>query len=112
MGQLKQYRVAIYCRVSTDEQSCDRQERDLVSYAQLSGFEVIAVYKETASGAKDARPERKKVMALAQAQKIAAIIVSELSRWGRSTPDILSTLEVNYELGKFHSFLNLDCNLI
>ncbi|MBD1893105.1 recombinase family protein [Coleofasciculus sp. FACHB-129] len=51
MGQLKPYRVAIYCRVSTDEQSCDRQERDLVSYAQLSGFEVVAVYKETASGA-------------------------------------------------------------
>ncbi|MBD1945802.1 recombinase family protein [Coleofasciculus sp. FACHB-712] len=53
MGQLKPYRVAIYCRVSTDEQSCDRQERDLVSYAQLSGFEVVAVYKETASGALD-----------------------------------------------------------
>lgn len=32
-------------------------------------------------------------MALAQARKIDAIIVSELSRWGRSTPDILSTLE-------------------
>ncbi len=32
-------------------------------------------------------------MALAQARSIDAIIVSELSRWGRSTPDILSTLE-------------------
>ena len=93
MGQLKPYRVAIYCRVSTDEQSCDRQEKDLISYAQLSGFEVVAVYKETASGAQDDRPERKKVMALAQARSIDAIIVSELSRWGRSTPDILSTLE-------------------
>ncbi|MEP0812631.1 recombinase family protein [Trichocoleus sp. ST-U2] len=65
----------------------------MVSYAQLSGFEVVEVYKETASGAKSDRPERKKVMALAQARKIDAIIVSELSRWGRSTPDILSTLE-------------------
>ena len=73
MGQPKPYRVAIYCRVSTDEQSCDRQERDLVSYAQLSGFEVVAVYKEKASGAQDDRPERKKVMALAQARKIDAI---------------------------------------
>ncbi|MBD1903853.1 recombinase family protein [Trichocoleus sp. DQ-A3] len=44
MGQLKLYRVAIYCRVSTDEQSCERRERDLVSYVQLSGFEVVAVY--------------------------------------------------------------------
>jgi DNA invertase Pin-like site-specific DNA recombinase len=70
MGQLKPYRVAIYCRVSTDEQSCDRQERDLVSYAQLSGFEVVAVYKETASGAQSDRPERKKVLALAQARRL------------------------------------------
>ncbi|MBD1903629.1 recombinase family protein [Trichocoleus sp. DQ-A3] len=53
MGQLKLYRVAIYCRVSTDEQSCERRERDLVSYVQLSGLEIVAVYKETASEALD-----------------------------------------------------------
>jgi len=34
---------------------------------------------------KNDRPERKKVMALAQARKVDAILVTELSRWGRST---------------------------
>lgn len=32
-------------------------------------------------------------MALAQARKIDAILVTELSRWGRSTPDLVQTLD-------------------
>jgi putative DNA-invertase from lambdoid prophage Rac len=45
------------------------------------------------SGAKNDRIERKKVMALAQAHKIDAILVTELSRWGRSTQDLVQTLD-------------------
>jgi DNA invertase Pin-like site-specific DNA recombinase len=51
------------------------------------------VFKETASGVKNDRIERKKVMALAQARKIEAILVTELSRWGRSTQDLVQTLD-------------------
>jgi putative DNA-invertase from lambdoid prophage Rac len=88
MGQ-----VAIYCRVSTDDQSCERQERDLRAFARRAGHEIVAVFRETASGAKNDRAERKKVMALAQARKIDAILVTELSRWGRSTQDLVQTLD-------------------
>jgi len=59
-------RVAIYCRVSTDDQSCERQERDLRAFAKRAGHNIVAVFKETASGAKNDRAERKKVMSLAQ----------------------------------------------
>ena len=89
MGQ----RAAIYCRVSTQDQSCERQERDLSAFAARAGYEVIGVYKETGSGAKLDRAERRKVMALAQARRIDAVLVTELSRWGRSTLDLLHTLE-------------------
>jgi DNA invertase Pin-like site-specific DNA recombinase len=44
-------------------------------------------------GAKPDRIERKKVMALAQAREIDAILVTELSRWGRSTIDLVQTLQ-------------------
>ena len=88
MGQ-----VAIYCRVSTDDQSCERQERDLRAFAKRAGHKIIAAFKETASGAKNDRAERKKVMALAQAREIDAILVTELSRWGRSTQDLVQTLD-------------------
>ncbi|HEX6012574.1 MAG TPA: recombinase family protein [Geminicoccaceae bacterium] len=89
MGQ----RVAIYCRVSTQDQSCERQERDLAAFAARAGYEVVGVYKETGSGVRLDRTERRKVMALAQARRIDAVLVTELSRWGRSTLDLLHTLK-------------------
>ena len=88
MGQ----RVAIYCRVSTDDQDCERQERDLSAFAERADYNVVAVFKETASGARNDRAERKKVIAMAQARQIDAVLVTELSRWGRSTQDLLATL--------------------
>ena len=88
MGQ----RAAIYCRVSTADQSCERQERDLTAFAARAGYEVVGVYKETASGVRHDRAERRKVLALAQRREIDAVLVTELSRWGRSTADLLATL--------------------
>ncbi len=85
-------RAALYCRVSTRDQSCERQERDLASFAARSGYEVMGIFKETASGARNDRRERARVMALAQARGIDAVLVTELSRWGRSTPDLIGTL--------------------
>jgi DNA invertase Pin-like site-specific DNA recombinase len=52
----------------------------------------VGIWKETASGTRNERAERKKVMALAQARKIDAVLVTELSRWGRSTTDLINTL--------------------
>jgi putative DNA-invertase from lambdoid prophage Rac len=86
-------RAALYCRVSTADQSCERQERDLTAFAQRAGYEVVGIYKETGSGARVDRVERRKVIALAQRREIDAVLVTELSRWGRSTVDLLHTLE-------------------
>lgn len=89
MGQ----RAAIYCRVSTQDQSCERQERDLAAFAARAGYEVVGVFRETGSGARGDRIERRKVMALAQRRAIDAVLVTELSRWGRGTLDLLHTLQ-------------------
>jgi len=70
-----------------------RQERDLAAFAARAGYEVVGVFKETGSGAKLDRAERKKVIALAQRREIDAVLVTELSRWGRSTFDLLHTLK-------------------
>lgn len=92
MGQQPQ-RAALYCRVSTADQSCERQERDLAAFARRAGYELVGIYKETASGVRLDRAERRKVMALAQRREIDAVLVTELSRWGRSTTDLLATLK-------------------
>ena len=95
-GTERRRRVAIYCRVSTSDQDCDRQERDLIDYAERADFEVVEVFKETLSGirkAKGKQPiERKRVMDLAQRRQIDAVLVTELTRWGRSTQDLMGTL--------------------
>jgi putative DNA-invertase from lambdoid prophage Rac len=69
--------VAIYCRVSS----------------KRAGHKVVALFKETASGADNGRPERAKVLKLGRAHEIDAVLVTELSRWGRSTQDLVQTLD-------------------
>jgi putative DNA-invertase from lambdoid prophage Rac len=85
-------RAVLYCRVSTADQPCERQERDLAAFAARAGYEVVGTFRETGSGARADRVERRKVMALAQRREIDAVLVTELSRWGRSTLDLLHTL--------------------
>ena len=65
-------RVAIYCRVSTGDQSCERQERDLLAYAERCGYEVAGVWKETVSGARNDRAQRKAVVAPRSRDRTAA----------------------------------------
>lgn len=88
MGQ----RAAIYARVSTSDQSCDRQVTELTAFAGRGGYDVVGIFKETASGASANRSSRNRLIDLAQARQIDAILVTELSRWGRSTQDLLDTL--------------------
>ena len=79
--------------MSTADQSCARQERDRAAFAERAGYKVIGTYKETASGVKLDQAERRKVLAQAQRREIDAVLVTELSRWGRSTTDLLATLK-------------------
>ena len=85
-------RAAIYVRVSTTDQSCQRQIAELTAFAGRSGFAVLGIFKETASGNRNNRLARNRVLQLAQARRIDAVLVTELSRWGRSTQDLLDTL--------------------
>ena len=64
-----------------------------MAFADRASYEVVGTYKETASGMRLDRAERRKVLALAQRREIDAVLVTELSRWGRSTTDLLATLK-------------------
>jgi putative DNA-invertase from lambdoid prophage Rac len=71
-------RAVIYARVSTSDQSCARQIADLIDFAARAEYDVLDIHKETISGTKTNRHARNQVMALAQARKIDAVLVSEL----------------------------------
>lgn len=89
MGQ----RAAIYARVSTPGQETDRQVDDLQRLAAHRGIEIVHIAEEKMSGGRADRPARQKLIEMAQAGRIDTILVTELSRWGRSTADVLQTLD-------------------
>lgn len=92
-GKSERLRAVIYARVSTHDQKCDRQVAELREYADRCNYELIQVYIETGSGSRIDRIERKKVLQVARSRKIDIVLVSELTRWGRSTIDLISTLQ-------------------
>jgi putative DNA-invertase from lambdoid prophage Rac len=78
---------------SANEPSICISMRDLAAFAERAGYQVVVAFKETASGVRLDRTERKRVLALVQRREIDAVLVTELSRWGRSTTDLLATLK-------------------
>mgnify|MGYP002716417725 CR=1 FL=1 len=65
----------------------------MAAFAARAGYEVVGIFRETGSAVRGDRIERRKVVALAQRREIDAVLVTELSRWGRSTLDLLHTLQ-------------------
>jgi DNA invertase Pin-like site-specific DNA recombinase len=93
-------RIAIYARVSTKDQSCDLQIRDLRAYCTARGFDLVREYVDVGqSGAKDSRPELNKLMDDARKRQFDAIIVWRFDRFARSTKHLLTALEEFRSLG-------------
>jgi DNA invertase Pin-like site-specific DNA recombinase len=93
-------RVAIYARVSTKDQSCELQIRDLRAYCAARGFEPAREYIDVGqSGAKEFRPELNKLMEDARKRRFDAIVVWRFDRFARSTKHLLLALEEFRSLG-------------
>src|ERR1039457_5878942 len=93
-------RIGIYARVSTKDQSCELQVRDLRAYCAARGFDFVGEYVDVGqSGAKDSRPELNKLMDDARKRQFDAIVVWRFDRFARSTKHLLSALEEFRSLG-------------
>jgi DNA invertase Pin-like site-specific DNA recombinase len=87
-------RVAIYARVSTKDQSCEMQLRDLRAYCASRGFLQVSEYVDIGeSGATDSRPELNRLMDHARKRQIDAVLVWRFDRFARSTKHLLLALE-------------------
>ena len=71
-------KVALYCRVSTStkDQTTENQLRELTSYCDRMGYEVVKVYEDEVSGAKtrEKRPAYYELCKDAFLKKFDAII--------------------------------------
>ena len=93
------FRVGLYARVSTqDQQTIPLQIRAMRNYAATRGWTIAVQVKEVGSGAAE-RQLRQKLIEAARRREIDVVLVWRLDRWGRSLPDLVSTLEELYHLG-------------
>src|ERR1022692_4487408 len=93
-------RSAIYARVSTKDQSCALQVRDLKAYCAARKFTIFREYIDHGeSGAKNSRPELNNLMADASKRKFDSVIVWRFDRFARSTKHLLLALEEFRSLG-------------
>ena len=85
--------VVIYSRVSSQSarQSTERQVVDLERFAAGRGYEVTAVFEEKISGRK-ANIERP-VLSRCLEYRVDMLLLTEISRLGRSTLEILKALD-------------------
>ena len=93
-------RIGIYARVSTKDQSCELQLRDLRTYCSARGFDSVREYIDIGqSGAKDSRPALNELMGDARKRQFDAIVVWRFDRFARSTKHLLLALEEFRSLG-------------
>lgn len=93
----------IYARVSSlsDRQNTKRQVSDLTEYASRNGLEVVSVFEEHISGAKsiEEREVLTKCLNFCVEQKIDVLLLSELSRLGRSPLQVLLAVDMLKKAG-------------
>lgn len=92
-------RVALYVRVSTEDQKHDLQLHDLRRYAELRGFKIHKEYVDTMSGARDDRPGLEALMEDARKRRIDAVLVWRFDRFARSTKHLTLALDEFRTLG-------------
>jgi DNA invertase Pin-like site-specific DNA recombinase len=85
--------VALYARVSTADQNCELQLRELQDYAVHQGWRLVEVYQDVMSGAQTRRPGLARLMADAAARKFRCVLVWKLDRFGRSLVDCLKNIQ-------------------
>jgi putative DNA-invertase from lambdoid prophage Rac len=85
---------AIYARVSTVDQNCEMQLRELRDYVKRRGWKNAGEYVDKGwSGAKASRPQLDRVMQDARLHNFDCILVWKLDRWGRSVANLVSSIQ-------------------
>ncbi len=95
-------RVALYVRVSTDEQTTDNQCRELRAVAKRSGWKIVDVYEDNGiSGAngREKRPALDKLLKDATRREFDMIAAWSVDRLGRSLQHLVGLLEELQALG-------------
>ena len=90
----KPIRVAIYARVSTQDQSTESQLLDLRKYVSERGWHSFKEYTDNGvSGTTDSRPALNQLMNDARKRRFDMVLVWRFDRFARSTRHLINALE-------------------
>src|SRR5438067_3546032 len=92
-------RVAVYARVSTGDQSCEPQLRDLREYVAARGWQAEEYVDVGVSGARQRRPGLDRLLAAVKARRVDVVVVAAFDRMGRSVRHLVETLDLFRHLG-------------
>lgn len=92
-------RVAIYTRVSTQDQSTKAQEFELQQFAKHREWSVTRIYADKKSGATNSRPALDELMADCRKRKVDTVLVWKFDRFARSLRHLVTALEEFKRLG-------------
>src|SRR5438067_10044527 len=95
----KPKQVALYTRVSTEEQKTDLQLMDLQEYVSRRGYEIFNFYEDVVSGATKERKEVDQLMDDARKRKFDIVLVWKFDRFARSLKMLVDSLALFQELG-------------
>lgn len=84
-------KVAIYCRVSTEEQTNENQKIPLTQYCERMGWE-YEVFEETESSRKT-RPIQWELYNRLLRKEFDGLIIYKFDRWARSTQELVGHME-------------------
>lgn len=98
--QKRPKKVAVYVRVSTNDQSVDMQIKELMEYVDKRKLELYDIYRdEGISGTKKSRPALDRMMAEARKRRFDIVLVWKFDRFGRSVIHLVNSLEEFEHLG-------------
>ncbi len=93
-------RVAIYCRVSTLDQSTDSQILDLRRYVSERQWHIFKEFCDNGiSGTKNSRPALDELMDAARKRRFDMVLVWRFDRFARSTRHLINALDEFRNLG-------------
>ena len=110
-------KTVIYARVSTLDQHPENQIIDLKDYVKRNDLELVEIYEDKTSGAKESRPELDRMMKDARQKKFKHVVFWKVDRLGRNSVSwinihyILVQYKVNLYVGKSSSPYDLNSEM-
>ena len=106
--------AVIYARVSSvgDRQSTERQVEDLKRYVAISNMDLVYVFEEKMSGAKENRPILTECVDFCISNHVNTLCVSEISRLVRSVKIVVNTIDELTKAGVNIYIQNIQLNTL